>query len=64
MNGRCNGDKGSKFSCKNTSVVDYCISSKNMIQYIEEFAIHEFKDLLSDIHCPMSLHNYQFTENN
>ena len=54
MNGRCNGDKGiCKFTCKNTSVVDYCISSKNMIQYID---IHEFEELLSDIHCPRSLH--------
>ena len=36
MNGRCNGDKGiCKFTCKNTSVVDFCISSKNMIRYIE-----------------------------
>ena len=53
LNGRAFSDKGiGKTTCKNSSVVDYVISSVPMLKYLSYFEIKEFCLLYSDSHCP------------
>ena len=39
-----------KYTCKNTSVVDYCILSPELFSHVENFEILPFDPLLSDVH--------------
>ena len=56
MNGRCGLDRDvGKLTCKNSSVVDYAISTPDLFNDVIGFQIRDFEELLSDIHCPMEL---------
>ena len=54
LNGRsfCDKDIG-RNTCKNSSVVDYVLSSLNTSKYFSYFNIAEFCELFSDAHCPV-----------
>jgi hypothetical protein len=55
-NGRVGKDKGvGEFTCKNSSVVDHCIVSPNLLKIINSFSILEPSKLFSDVHSPLSL---------
>ena len=55
LNGRAGEDKGiGKYTTTGHSVVDYMIMSFNILRYLNNFRVHEFDPLLSDIHCPIS----------
>ena len=56
LNGRsfCDKDIG-RNTCKNSSVVDYVLSSLNTSKYLSYFNIAEFCELFSDAHCPVEL---------
>ena len=55
LNGRAGEDKGiGKYTTTRHSVVDYMIMSSDMLRYLNNFRVHEFDPLLSDIHCPIS----------
>jgi len=43
----------SKFTCKNTSVVDYFISTAQVFKHAVNFCVEEFCELYSDVHCPL-----------
>lgn len=52
LNGRCNGDKDGKFTyvgSKGSSVVDYVITSQNMLSFVDHFGVNS-PNILSD-HC-------------
>lgn len=55
LNGRVNGDKVGMLTCKQTSVVDYCISSVDFLPFIYFLHVLDFSSLYSDVHCPISL---------
>ena len=56
VNSRVGEDKGlGSFTCKNSSVVDYCIVSLELLKFFKEFKILEFCNLYSDVHSPMYL---------
>ena len=54
LNGRsfCDKDIG-KNTCKNASVIDYVLTSSNLIKRFSNFKIAEFCELYSDAHCPI-----------
>lgn len=51
VNGRIGEDK---LTCKNSSTVDYVICSVLMFKLFENFYIHNFCNLYSDVHCPIT----------
>jgi hypothetical protein len=54
----CNGRFGqdsSALTCKNASVVHYCIVSAHVLYDVLCFTILDFCNLLSNAHCPISL---------
>ena len=52
INGRCGKDKNiGKPTCKDVSVVDYMITSPELLRHIDNFEINDFDPLLSDVHC-------------
>ncbi|WAR28630.1 hypothetical protein MAR_014334, partial [Mya arenaria] len=56
LNGRINPDYDNpKLTCKNTSTVDYFISTSDVFQNVIELKILDFCSLLSDVHCPVEL---------
>jgi hypothetical protein len=56
INGRLGKDKDiGRLTCKDASVVDYFIASKVLFHQIADFEVHEFCDLLSDVHCAVTL---------
>ena len=55
-NGRLGADKPiGNTTCKDKSVIDYCIASTTCLPYIENFEILDFSALLSDVHCPIKI---------
>jgi hypothetical protein len=55
-NGRVGKDKGvGEFTCKNSSVVNYCIVSPNLLKIINSISILEPSKLFSDVHSPLLL---------
>ena len=55
-NGRVGDDKGiDKVTYKNTSTVDYGIATYQLFKYINNFKVHEFNSLYSDVHSAISL---------
>ncbi|CAG2246747.1 unnamed protein product [Mytilus edulis] len=44
-----------KPTSKNTSVVDYAISTADVLYLVENFDVLPFSSLYSDIHCPLEL---------
>ena len=56
LNGRIGEDKEiGKFTCKNVSVVGYIIASPQYLKHITNLQVLEFSNLLSDVHCPISI---------
>ena len=56
VNGRIGNDKGiGRFTCRNASIVDYCVCSPELLNFITEFEILETNRLLSDVHTPLHL---------
>ncbi|MCW4346970.1 MAG: reverse transcriptase domain-containing protein [Candidatus Thiodiazotropha endolucinida] len=56
LNGRLSNDRfAPKLTCKDSSTVDYFISSACIFEQISEFEIHEFSNLYSDAHCSLKL---------
>ncbi|CAG2223086.1 unnamed protein product [Mytilus edulis] len=53
MNGRLATDIAGKFTCRNASVVDYCLCNVNFIKNIISLNVLEFSHLYSDVHCPL-----------
>ena len=54
LNGRL--DTGQpKLTCKNSSTVDYILSTAHNFEIIESLYIHEFDSLFSDFHRPLSV---------
>ena len=54
VNSRVGQDQGlGKFTCKNSSVVDYCIVSPELFKVLKEFEILEYCNLYSDVHSPI-----------
>ena len=50
-NGRVGKDKGvGEFTCKNSSVVDYCIVSPNLLKIMNSISLLEPSKLFSDVH--------------
>ena len=44
-----------KCTCKNVSVVDYALVSSDLFPLISDFAVLDFCELYSDVHCPIFL---------
>lgn len=56
LNGRFGLDHTSpKLTCKDSSVVDYILTSAYNFEMISSFEVLEFNCLYSDAHCPLSL---------
>ena len=54
INGRGNDNSGC-VTCKNISTVDYFLPSPSLVSKIGSLYVHEFCELFSDTHSPMSL---------
>ncbi|XP_071137198.1 uncharacterized protein [Mytilus edulis] len=51
VNGRLGKDKCiGALTCKNTTIVDYCILSPELFPYISEFEVLPFDPMISDVH--------------
>ncbi|VDI73706.1 Hypothetical predicted protein [Mytilus galloprovincialis] len=65
VNGRIGDDKheSGKLTCKNTSVIDYCICTYDFLKFVSNFKVKEFSRLYSDVHSPITttLHMNEFT---
>ena len=56
VNGRAGSDTNiGKCTCKNVSVVDYALVSSDLFPLISDFAVLDFCELYSDVHCPIVL---------
>ncbi|CAC5367388.1 unnamed protein product [Mytilus coruscus] len=55
MNGRIGNDEEGKPTSKNTSVIDYAISTADVFYLVKNFDVLPFSNLYSDIHCPLEL---------
>lgn len=56
LNGRLKPDSSTpKLTCKDSSTVDYFLSTANMFEFIQSLEVFEFNSLFSDVHCPVSL---------
>ena len=42
-------------TCRNASVVDYCLSNVNVLERLVDLEILEFSTLFSDVHTPFTL---------
>ena len=56
VNGRSGDHHISKrCTCKDASVVDYFIVSHDLFSSVGGFCVHDFCELYSDVHCPVSM---------
>ena len=56
VNGRVGKDKNiGRFTCRNASVVDYCISSPYLLKSFKDFDILDSSKLYSDVHSPITI---------
>jgi hypothetical protein len=56
LNGRVGNDRlNGQTTCKNTSVVDYCIGNLNFLSVVNDFSVLPFSSILSDVHNPISV---------
>ena len=55
MNGRMGKEKNvwGGLTCREASVVDYFISSPDLLKYLSNFEFHEQSKLFSDVHRPI-----------
>ena len=55
VNSRLGSDKNiGEVTCRNRSTVDYVIASVNILNVLQDFEIHDFCTMLSDVHRPIS----------
>lgn len=55
VNSRVGNDKNvGAVTCRNCSTVDYVLASANVFEKLEDFDIHDFCNLFSDVHNPVS----------
>jgi hypothetical protein len=55
LNARLDGDKHGNYTCKNASVVDYCICIARFVNIFVTLKVLEFSKLFPDVHCPLSI---------
>ena len=55
LKGRSMGDQNGEFTCKQSSVVDYCISNTEFLRYVHNVRILPFSSFLSDVHNPIEI---------
>jgi hypothetical protein len=56
VNGRVGNDKNiGRFTCRNASVVDYCITSPELLKLFFDFDILESSKLFSNVHAPLQI---------
>ena len=55
MNGRLGKDQIGNLTCRNTSVVDYCLSNVHFLERLVDLEILQFSTLFSDVHTPFTL---------
>ena len=56
LNGRVGEDRHvGIFTCKNSSVVDYCIGTSSPLGLVDDFCVLECSSLFSDVHFPLSI---------
>lgn len=55
LNGRSMGDQNGEFTCKQSSVVDYCITNTEFLRYVHNVRILPFSSFLSDVHNPIEI---------
>lgn len=56
LNGRIGNERTQPhLTCKNSSTVDYFISSAHVLPNVQDFYVHDFSPLYSDVHCPITL---------
>ncbi|CAC5413157.1 unnamed protein product [Mytilus coruscus] len=55
LNGRVNGDKEGKFTCRQSSVVDYFICTYDFLCFVVNMYVKDFSKLYSDVHSPLIL---------
>ena len=54
VNGRIGDDRNKgKLTCKNASIVDYCISSVCLLKYFSSFAVLDLSYFY--VHCPLEI---------
>ena len=53
-NGRLNSERTSAFTCIKGSIIDYLITGINGLLIVNNFTVHEYSPLLSDVHCALS----------
>ena len=56
LNGRVSGDTKGLFTCRQSSVVDYCMCSHDLLCHIISLTVLEFSSLYTDVHSPLSLY--------
>jgi hypothetical protein len=47
-----------KVTCRNANIVNYCISSSEILKYFSNFTVLDFCKLFSDVHCPLKVYGY------
>jgi hypothetical protein len=56
VNGRVGNDNNiGRFTCRNASVVDYCITSPELLKLFFGLDILESSKLFSDVHAPLHI---------
>ena len=55
MNGRLGKDQIGNLTCRNASVVDYCLSNVHFLERLVDLEILEFSPLFLDVHTPFTL---------
>ena len=53
-NGRISGDETGAFTCIRGSVIDYLICNLNGLIFVNNFQVHGYSPLFSDVHCAIS----------
>ena len=53
-NGRIDGDVTGALTCIRGSVIDYLICNLEGLLFLNNFYVHEYSPLFSDVHCPIS----------
>lgn len=53
-NGRLNGDFAGARTCTKGSVIDYLITNIDGLLLVNNFVVHEYSPLFSDVHCAIS----------
>ena len=55
LNGRLESDRDGKFTCRRSSVVDYCLTNVYFLKFLVNLEVMEFSSLYSDVHSPLSI---------